>query len=786
MRVGVGIWLAVALALAAAAVAVLIAIATAPARAEAAPRLEGAPRREATQISAIKVTGNKRLDADTIRSYFHGTSSDALDAGVKALYATNLFADVRIAQHDGRIEVTVEENRLIARVAFEGNSSVKDAELTKAVESKPRGAFTRARVQSDVTRIIELYRMHGRYDVRVDPKIIDESDGRAALVFEIKEGARTGVHTIGFTGNAAYSATQLRGVIKTGQTNFLSRLLNNDIYDAEKLEADRELLRRYYLARGYADVRIGAPVAVYDPEQKGFTVTFAIEEGQRYRLGSVDVKSQVASVDPAKLSATATHDRDTYNADAIEKTVTTMSAEIAGHGEPFAEVNVHAERVGPDTIDLHYVVEKAPRLYVERIEIHGNGKTKDYVIRREFDFAEGDPLISALLARAEKRLKRLGYFKTVTITRKPGSTADRVIVDVALEEQNTGDFQVSAGYSSQDGVLGEISISERNLFGTGVQAKAAVSYGQYSKGFNLGFAEPYVFGTRLTLGTELFGKEILSSSYQSYESLTYGGKVSLAAPITEDIGMNLNYALYRQSITLDPAMGVASLPVQDAAAAGPSWVSAIGTGVTYSTVDNARNPTSGMVASFNEQFAGVGGDAKFIKSTDDVRYYQPIADGVTGMIRGQSGYATPWGGQPLALMNGFFGGPSLVRGFATNGFGPRDITPGTTQDNIGGNIYWATSAELQSAVPFIPPDAGLKVATFADAGSLWRTSAAGTTPGLSQSLISNSRAIRSSVGAGLVWDSILGPIRVDYAYPTTQAANDVTQRFRFSAGGFGF
>jgi len=705
---------------------------------------------------------------------------------VKALYATNLFADVRVVQHDGQFEVTVEENRLIARVAFEGNSAIKDADLTKAVESKARGAFTRARVQSDANRIIELYRLRGRHDVRVDPKMIDQSDSRVALVFEIKEGVRTGVHTIAFTGNTAYSATQLRGVVKTGQTNFLSRLLNNDIYDAEKLEADRELLRRYYLARGYADVRINAPAALYDPAQKGFTVTFAIEEGPRYRLGNVDVKSEVPTVDPASLTTVATRDRDIYNADAIDKTVTALSSEIARHGEPFADIAVRTERVGPETINLHYVVEKAQRIYVERIEIHGNGKTKDYVIRREFDFAEGDPLNSALVARAEKRLKGLGYFKTVTITKKPGSTADRVIVDVALEEQNTGDFQVSAGYSTQDGVLGEISISDRNLLGTGLQAKAAISYGQYSKGFSLGFAEPYVFGTRLTLGTELFGKQILSSSYQSYQSLSYGGKVSLAAPITEQIGMNLNYALYRQSITLDPAMGVASLPVQDAAAAGPTWVSAIGTGVTYSTVDNARNPTSGMVATFNEQFAGVGGDAKFIKSTEDVRYYQPLADGVTGMIRGQSGYVTPWGGQPLALMNGFFGGPSLVRGFATNGFGPRDITPGTTMDNVGGNIYWATSAELQSAIPFVPPDAGLKVATFADAGSLWRTSAAGTTPGLSQSLISNSHAIRSSVGAGLVWDSILGPIRVDYAYPTTQAANDVTQRFRFSAGGFGF
>ncbi|HMK79576.1 MAG TPA: outer membrane protein assembly factor BamA [Xanthobacteraceae bacterium] len=767
-------------------VALTAALAGATASAQEPSRVDAAQRATA-QIAAIKVTGNKRVDADTVRSYFHGLSAEALDAGVKALYATNLFADVRVAQHDGHVEIIVEENRLLGRVAFEGNTKIKDADLANAIESKARSAFFRARVQGDVVRIVELYRQRARYDVHVDPKIIEQKDGRVDLVFEIKEGARTGVRKVLFTGNAAYSATTLRGVIKTGQTNFLSILLNNDLYDADKLEADREALRRYYLARGYADVRVAAPVTVYDPDQKGFVVTFAIVEGARYRLASVDVRSEVASVDPAPLNSTlTTRGQDLYNADAIEKAVTALSKQIAANGEPFADVNVRSERVGPDTIDLHYVVEKAPRVYVERIEIHGNTKTRDYVIRREFDFAEGDPLNSALLARAEKRLKGLGYFKTVNITKKPGSTTDRVIVDVALEEQFTGEFQVSGGYSSQDGVIGEVSVGERNLFGRGEQAKLSLSYGQYAKGFDLAFAEPYVLGSRLTFGVELFGKENLANSYQSYDSSSIGGKVSLAAPITEQLTTNVNYALYRQSVTLEPSQGVSSIVIQDAAAAGPSWVSAVGSGVTYSTLDNAKNPTSGMKATFNEEFAGVGGGAQFIKSTDDVRYYQPIADGVTGMVRAQSGYITPWGGQPLPLLDGFFGGPGLVRGFATNGFGPRDITPGSTMDNVGGNIYWATSAELQSAVPFIPPDAGLKFATFADAGSLWRTSSAGTTPGLSQALISNSQAIRSSVGVGLVWDSLLGPIRVDYAYPTSQAANDVTQRFRFSAGGFGF
>jgi outer membrane protein insertion porin family len=736
----------------------------------------------------MRVVGNQRVEADTIRSYFRpgkdGLTPEALDAGVKALYATGLFADVRVSQHDAALVITVEENRALGRIAFEGNKRVKDEDLRKAVESKERGAFIRARVQSDVAHIVELYHQRGRFDVHVDPKIIEASDRRVDLVFEIKEGARTGVRQILFVGNNAYSATQLKGVVKTGQTNFLSALLNNDLYDADRIEGDRDLLRKFYRARGYADARVTAATAQYDPDQKGFVVTYTVEEGPRYQLGSVEITSDVADVDPASLRGSlATQRNDVYNADAIEKSVTTLATRIARNGESFADVQVQSERAAGNTINLRYLVAKGPRVYVERIEIHGNGKTRDYVIRREFDFAEGDAYNSALVTRAERRLKELNYFKTVSITKKPGSTPDRVIVDVAVEEQDTGNFQVSAGYSSQDGIIGEVSVSERNLFGRGEQVKAAVSYGQYSKGFNLGFAEPYVLG-RAGLGVEVFGKDILASSYQSYENLTYGGKVSLSAPLTEELGTTLNYALYRQMLTLDPTQGTASLPISEAAAAGPAWVSAIGTGVTYSTLDSSRNPTSGWRASFNEEFAGLGGDAKFIKSTDDVRYYQPIADGVTGMVRAQSGYVTPWGGEPLRLMDGFFGGPALVRGFATNGLGPRDVTPGTTMDNVGGNIYWATSAELQSAIPFIPPDAGLKAAAFADAGSLWRTSSAGATPGLSGSLVSNSRAIRSSVGVGLVWDSILGPIRVDYAYPTTQAPADITQRFRFSAGGF--
>jgi len=741
--------------------------------------------------SRIVITGNHRVEADTVRSYFHSRDGKIfdpidIDAGVKALYATQLFSDVHVLRHAGMVSVAVTENPTIARVAFEGNKHVKDEDLRKAVASKERGPLARAQVQKDAAALAELYQKQARFDTRIEPKAIEAGEHRVNLVFEIREGARTGVRQVRFTGNKAYSATQLKGRIKTGQTNLLSALIGNDVYDPDMVEADREQLRRFYLAHGYADVRIAPPGVQYDPAQKGFLVTFSIEEGARYRIGKAQITSQLARVNPDALRAElSTNAGDTLNADAIEKTVSALSARLAGDGEPFATVRVSLDRVpGSDIIDLRYTVEPGPRVYVERIAIHGNTKTHDAVIRREFDFAEGDAYNGALISRAERRLKSLGYFKTVNITKQPGSTEDRVIVDVKVEEEQTGNFQLSGGYSTMEGPIGEISVTERNFVGRGEAAKASVTYGEYTKGFELAFTEPYILDTRASLGIDLFGRQTDANSYQSFGTTTMGGKLILGMPMNEQVGTQWNYALYRQSVALDPSRGTASLPIQEAAAAGPTWVSSIGTGVTYSTLDNNRSPTSGWRIGVNEEIAGFGGDAKFAKTIEDARYYYPIADGVTGTVRAQSGYVAPWGGQPLPLLSGFFGGPSLVRGFAANGIGPRDVTPGTTMDNVGGNIYWGMSTEVQSAVPFIPPDAGFKLAAFADAGSLWRTGSVSSSPALSQSLISNPQTIRSSFGAGLVWDSILGPIRVDYAYPTTKAATDITQRLRFSAGGF--
>jgi outer membrane protein insertion porin family len=808
----------------------------------------GAARAEGTVDSQVTVAGNRHTDAAMIRSYFHLAPNDRLDdatvdAALKSLYATGLFSDVKITRDGDRVIVQVAENPTIQQIAFDGNKKVKDDELKKAVQSKASGPLSRFLVQDDVERLVALYRQHGYFQVQIVPETISTKNGstdakpvaakhdhadadsnrakgangkvdrgdRVNLVFQIKEGDKLAVRKIIFAGDSAITANKLSGVIKTGKTNLLSFLLNNDIYDSDKIENDCDLLRRFYLAHGYADVRVHTN-ASYDQSLNGVVITFTLDEGPPYRFGKVEIESHMKAVDAAPLRGyLRTRPGDTYDADAVSKTVDDLTMELAKSGQPFASVFARTERVPPPsasvgagnvasilpvalgsgsevgTINLVYTIDEGKRVYVERIEIHGNTKTHDDVIRRAFDIGEGDAYNRALVDRAERRLKALGYFKTVTISTQPGSAPDRVVLGVALQEQDTGNFAISGGYSTTAGILAEVSISDKNLFGTGWIGKASVTYGQYARGFDLGLTDPYLLNQRLSGGVELFANQTVANVNQSFDSTTYGAKLSVGMPLTEQLGVTWNYSIYNQSVSLDPAEGTASLPIQQAAASGPIWVSSIGPTVSYSTLDNPKDPTSGIRVQTTNELAGLGGAAKFAKTTEDLRYYHPIVGDIVGMVRTQDGYVTPYGGQQLPLLDGFFGGPQLIRGFAPNGFGPRDITPGTTMDNIGGNIYWTTSAELETPVPGIPADANLKVALFSDTGSLWATgtSSASSLASLSPSQqIANSQALRSSIGTALIWNSPFGPMQVNYAYPIAKQPYDVTQRLSFTAGGF--
>jgi outer membrane protein insertion porin family len=789
----------------------------------------------------IDVEGNRRVEADTIRSYFRVGGSERLDsakidAALKALYATGLFQDVRITPGNGRILVSVIENPVINRVAFEGNKKAKDEQLSAEIQSKPRGTLSRATVQNDVQRIIEVYQRNGRYDVRVEPKVIDLPNGRVDLVFEVTEGAKTGVDRIVFAGNSAFSDYRLKDVIKTGVTNWLSFLKSNDIFDPDRIEVDRDLLRRFYLRNGFADVRIVSAIGEYDTEKKAFIITFNIDEGIQYHFGAVNIQSTVPSVPPESLRyKLRVESGRVYNADAIEKSVEETTIEVAKRGYPFAAVRPRGERnVANRTVDVTFVVEEGQRTYIERINIKGNTRTRDYVIRREFDIVEGDPYNRALVDRAERRIKNLGYFKAVKITNEPGSAPDRIIVNCDVEEQSTGEFSFAGGYSTADGIIGEVSIGERNLMGTGRIAKASVQYGQYARGLDLSFVEPYFLDQRLAFGTDVFFKQTTASTYLSYLSKTIGGDLKLGIPIAENLSTQVRYTAYRQEISLpfqlnncndiagvansanglfptpdkqglliDPSTGLpfssnpvqqncfqdgeASLAVRKELAQGPVFVSSVGYSLAYNTLDNNKNPTNGLIVEFKQDGAGAGGDVNFVKSTVNARLYNEIFPDVVGLFRAQGGYATGWGGQGLRMLDHFQGGPNMVRGFQPAGFGPRDLTQlafGFPQaDPLGGSLYWATSVEFQFPMFFAPKDFGMKLALFADAGQLlnyvgptsWDVTGETLTP-------SGNGNVRSSVGVGLIWDSPFGPLRFDLAYALTKEPYDRTQIFQFGGG----
>jgi len=742
----------------------------------------------------ITVEGNRRVDADTVRSYFHaapdGRFDDAArDAALKALLATGLFDKVTIERAGERLVVHLTEAPVLGRVAFEGNKKIQDKDLSAVIETKPQGTLQRAVVQADVGRIMEAYRHKGRDDIGVVPQIIDRGNNRVDLVYVVTEGAKTTVRQINFVGNQAFGKRQLAAVIKTSATNMLSFLTGGDDYDPDRVAADREQLRTYYRSKGYADANVTSAKAEYDPAIHGFTLTFTIDEGPIYHFGDINVVSNVPGVDTEKLHRLlVARSGARFDGNALDKTSEVLAIELAKLGYPFAQAlprttrNAEAKR-----IDIAFTIDQGPRTYVERIEIHGNTRTRGYVIRREFDIGEGDPYNKTLIDRAERRLKNLNYFKSVKISRQPGSAPDRVVLDVEVAEQPTGDLFVSGGYSTTDGFLGELKIGDRSFLGSGKALNATFTYGQYARGVDLLASEPYFLGTRVAAGIELYGRQNDTSPYQSYGSTIYGATMQLGTPITEQLGVQYRYSIYNQDVTLNSSSLTAShsLPILQAALAGPQWVSAAGSTVTYSTLDSTKSPTSGFKSQLTQDLAGLGGDVKFLRTTEDLRYYHPINDDVVSLVRAQGGYVTGWGGQQVPLLNSFFGGPTMVRGCAPNGFGPRDLTPGTTMDNVGGSMYWATTAELQSAIPGVPQEYGLKATAFVDAGSVFRYSGPTAFPGSTQSLqLAKSNVLRSSVGAGLTWASPFGALTVDYAVPLTKAAFDVVQPLRFSAGPF--
>jgi outer membrane protein insertion porin family len=745
-------------------------------------------------IQDIRVEGNKRVEPETVRSYLTFSTGDAydpakVDESLKALFATGLFQDVRIRREGSTIVIVLLENPIVSRVAFEGNREVEDDTLAAEVQLKARAVYTRARVQADVQRILDVYRRQGLYAAQVDPKIINLDNNRIDVVFEISEGPSTKVRAINFIGNSAFSDSQLRYVISTTQTNLLSFLKGTNVYDPDRLNLDRELLRQFYMKNGYADVRIVSATADLDRDGRGFFITFTIEEGERYRFGPIDVESALPSVNVDALRhVILTRTGRVYNAEKVEKTVEALTIEVSQQGYAFGQVRPRFERdEATHTMGIVYTIDEGPRIYIERINIVGNFRTEDNVIRREFRLAEGDAFNRLLVEAARKRLRALSFFKTVDIDTQPGSAPDRVIIVVKVEEQPTGELSFGAGYSTSEGVIGDISITERNLMGKGQYVRLGFSGSLERAQVDFSFTEPHFLDRNLAAGFDVFYKEVDFQDVASFSQRDAGGDIRLGFPIADNTQLGLRYKFVNEEIF--DVSNNASLAVKESA--GTSNVSSVGYTVAYDTRNLPQSPTSGIFASFSQDLAGVGGDVNYIRSVADARGYYPITNKLTLVGRVQGGNIEGWGGDDVRMTDLFFKGGETIRGFKRAGIGPRDACedPVTgervrpcSKDALGGKVYWATTAELRFPFPFIPDNIGMQGAVFVDAGSLFDPSDFALNAVAKEgSFIFNSSQVRLSSGFSIIWQSPLGPLRADIAQALLKADFDKTEIFRFGA-----
>ncbi len=807
------------------------------------------------KAEAIVVEGNHRVDSATIRSYFVG--ADANEA-IKKLYGTGYFSDVQVSHRGSELVVRVVENStVINHVVFVGNSKVKSEDLTKEVQLKDRGAYSQAVADADVQRILDIYRRSGHAAASVTERTVQTPNNTVDVVFDINEGEKTGVKQIRFVGNHVYSDGKLKGLMETTEMNYLSFFKTSDVYDPDRLAKDAEAIRRYYLKNGYADFRVIGVDPVYDASAGGYIVTITVEEGAVYRVSAVNVESHISGLSDAALkSALNIHAGDVYDGDAVQKTETRLTKQVQKMGFTFGQVRVQGDKDQANhTVTIAFNVEEGPHLYIERINIRGNTATRDYVIRREFDIGEGDAYNKVLMDKAERRLNALGYFKKVKITNEQGSSQDRIIVDVDVEEQSTGSFSVSGGYSTVEGFIAQVSVTQSNFLGRGEFVRASVSAGQYASGVELNYTEPFFLDNRMAAGFDLYSKISEASYFSYYSNWVTGGTLRLGIPLTDDLTIAPRYTLYNSRLSIPNTQsqpyndcsypqwftppyngtavnylnsclsnGEASLALKQAQG---DWVtSMIGYTLSYNTLDNPKNPQSGLMAQLKQDFAGLGGYSDFLRTTVDMRGYQGLYfDDVVGLVHLQAGNVFQTGSNPLHITDNFNLGPSLVRGFAPGGMGPRDITNEISNNNgnaLGGTDYWGASVETQFPIWGLPKDIGLRGALFFDAGSLWDYRGAtnfGTYEGYSaaqayapngctymnnhypngsakQSYVgglpvtqlpcitvgSNNMNVDSSVGLGVIWNSPMGPIRFNYAFVLSKSEYDIVQQFSFSGG----
>lgn len=724
-------------------------------------------------IGEVRVEGTQRIDPDTVRSYMLIKAGDAadpdrLDRSLKALFATGLFADVTIRQEGPTLVVRVVENPIINRIAFEGNRKLTDEVLNQEVQLRPRVVYTRSKVQNDVKRILDLYRRSGRFAASVEPKIVQLPQNRVDLVFEINEGDVTTVRRINFVGNQRFSDGRLREVVQTRESRWWRILSSDDTYDPDRLSFDRELLRKFYLAQGYADFRVVSAVAELTPDREAFYITFTVEEGERYRFGDIDLVSQIKAISADDLrSKITTQKGDWYNADKVEASINALTDAIGTLGYAFVEVRPRINRNREArTVSVNYEIQEGARVYVERINIVGNVRTLDKVIRREFRLAEGDAFNTAKLRRTRQRIRNLGFFEKVDITNVPGDTPDRTVINVEVQERSTGELSFGVGFSTADGALADVGIRERNLLGRGQDLRLNLTGSQRRQQLDLSFTEPYFLDKNVAAGFDAFKIQRDFQRESSYDQDSLGFTLRGSYQITELLRQTLRYTLRSDDISDVDVNASRFIREQE----GKTVSSIIGQELLYDQRDDRFDPSEGYFLKLTTDYAGAGGDVSFYRVRFGAGYYYPLGDEWVTGLTGEVGHIQGID-EDVRIQHRFFIGGETLRGFRSAGIGPRDTSTG---DALGGNDFAIGSAEL-TFPSGLPKELGVRAKVFSDFGTLWNVDSTGPE-------VADINSIRVSLGVGLVWRSPFGPVRLSLAHPVMKEDFDKSELFRFSFG----
>ena len=759
--------------------------ATAPAAAAPTVAAPAAPA-EQPIIRHIVVLGTQRIEPATVLTYVNMREGDPydpeqVDVALKALYATGLFTSAVRVGYDpatGTLTVRVGENPIVNQVVFEGNSKMSSKDLTKELQIKPRSVFTNAKVQADVQRIMEVYRRNGRFNARIDPQIIQRPQNRVDLIFAIDEGTGTGVSRINFFGNKVFPASTLRSQIATEESAWYKVLSTNDNYDPDRLAYDKEMLQRFYDARGYVDFKVTSAVAQLAPGGKSFYINFTVDEGKQYRYGKVSINSKIPELSEAQLRPLIANIRtgDVTNRELVQKALDTLTNAAGAKGYAFAQVTprMPADRE-KHTLDVTFNIDQGPRVYIEHIDISGNTRTLDKVIRREFRLVEGDAFNQALVDRSQARIRSLGFFKDVSVKKAPGSQPDRTNVTVNVTEQSTGSISVGLGYSSYSSLIGDVSYTEINLFGRGQQLSAVARLSQIQKQFQLSFSEPWFLDRPLSAGVDLI-KMLNDYQEAAFQSDVSAISFRLGFPVTEYSSVGLSYSYKVQKINV-----FGSAPIEILLDRGTQNGSVLGYNYLYADLDDARKPNSGFTMNLGQNFAGFGGSLRYIETFATVAGYKPLFDGgfitsLTGKVKYISGYD----GTPVPVNSRYFEGGDTFRGFAIAGVGPRDLALGRL-GAVGGNF--SAIGTFAARLPGIFPESfGVNLSLFSDFGTIGHLDTISSRSCTPSSCVRDNLAFRASAGVSIQWKSPFGPLNIDLGIPFVKAPYDREQIIHFSTG----